>query len=274
MEFYEEHMEQLHLREWLRLYSPRIVLGFLIWFLFKIRLARMDASISPVKGDIRERLIELHQVPEQAQPEVVAILQQLAEQGFVDPLIESQLHGRNRDHLKMIGVNVLSRHKSGRYVALVTKMFEGEPTSRQGETVYTFIDKEKTIMTSNMGPGFADSPENELTSYPESTFEKLLEHHRQTLARRGDSFISIHHQDEMLTCIQGLYDRFVARMVQRGYFVKIEPEEGPELPPIIDYENQATVEDRRLSLSARLIFIFFFLAVISFLILKKAIWGP
>ncbi|MFH1304309.1 MAG: hypothetical protein ABIK07_24915 [Planctomycetota bacterium] len=276
MDFYEEHMERLYLREWIRLYSPRIVLGFIVWFLFKIRLARIKSFISPVKGDIREQLIALDQVPDQARPEVVAILDQLTGQGFVDPLLESKLDGSNRDHLRMIGVRLLARHKSGRYVASVMIMFDEEASpQRGGDAIYTFIGLEKTITTSVGKPGIGDTPGNSVKYYPESSFEDLLEHHRQAIAQRGDSYISIHGQEEMLTYTQVLLDRYVDHLVQRGYFVKVEPEEGPELPSVIDYEHEKGTDEKGPNpLIQVVIGLSAFLIVFMYVVFKKVFWGP
>lgn len=269
MEFYEEHMERLSLREWLRLYSPRIVMGVLIWFLFKIRLASTKPGISPVKGDIRERLIELDQVPVQARPQVVALLDHFAEQGFVDPLLESYLVGRNRDHLKLVGVRILARHKSGRYVVAAPVMFGETNSSHWGEDgLHTFIDSERTITTTMGSQRFDNTPGSSVMYHATCNFEDLLEHHRQTITQRGDSYASIHDQDEMLDALQRLADRSVDQLVQRGYLVPFKPEEGPDLPPVIDYDFQPSEAENQPSISLGLLFVFVAIATILIIFLR------
>lgn len=236
MEFYEEHLERLTLREWLRMQSPRVLLAFYVWLMFKIRLASVKTSISMVKGDIRERLIELDQVPEDARPRITPILDHFAEQGFVDFLLESYLYGRNRDHLKLVGVRILARHKSGRCVVAAPIFFGEADGSYWGESgLHTFIDAENSITSEVGSQRFDRTPGNVVTYYPECRFEELLEHHRHTIANRGDTYVSIHNQDDMLTYLQLLENRAVQQLVQRGYLVPFEPEEGPDLPEVVEY---------------------------------------
>ncbi|WP_417387123.1 hypothetical protein [Gimesia sp.] len=269
MEFYEEHMERLSLREFLRLCSPRIVLGFYVWLMCKFRLAHTKPGISPVKEDIRERLIELDQVPETSRSEVISILDHFAEQGFVEPLLESYLHGRNRDHLKLIGVRVLSRHKSGRYVVSAPVIF-GEANSAcwGNDGLHTFIDSERTITTTVGSQRFDKTPGSSVTYHSECKIEELLEHHRQVVAKRGESYQTIHNQDEMLLYLQRLSDRFVNQLVQRGYLVPFEPEEGPELPEMIDYGFKPVKDENVFTIPLWLVFVFVALTVILFKLLK------
>lgn len=268
MQFYEEHIEHLYLRELIRLWSPYILRAVIIWFFIKIRLAQLKPPISAQKGQIRERIIEFDDIPQHAQPVLVSIMNQLKEHGFVDSLIESQLHGSRIDNLKMIGARVLARHKSGRCVASMMIIFDEESSCQRVVLIHTFIDSVTTISTTNSRRVYNETPGNFVTYHPEISFEDLIDIHQQTVAKRGDSYTSIHQQDEMITYAQGLVDRSVDHLVQRGFLVKTEPDEL-DLPLFIDYENEKETNKKGPhSLIQFLIFLFTTLVVLIYMLLK------
>tara|TARA_R110002111_G_scaffold127516_3_gene192432 strand:+ start:2973 stop:3779 length:807 start_codon:yes stop_codon:yes gene_type:complete len=237
MQFYEEHIERLNLSELIRLWSPQTLKAVIVWFLMRIRLAQVKPRISELNDDISERLIEIDQIPQHAQPELVSIMNQLEDHGFVDPLIESHLEGSRFDNLKMIGARVLVRHKSGGCMAIVMMYFGEESSSLKPVSIDTFIDTVTTVSTTNRRRDYNEAPGHSVTYYPGISFEDLIEIHQQAIANRGGGIHFIHHQDEMLTYAQGLVDRSIDHLVQRGYLVKTEPDE-PDLPPLIDYESE------------------------------------
>lgn len=271
MQFYEVHRERLSLREIISLNSSKTVLRFIVWFLIKIRIMQVETIISSLRGEIRKQLIQLDQIPKHAQPELVSIMNQLEEYGFVDSLIENQLHGIRFDNLKMTGARVLARHKSGRFVASVMMDYDEESSHQRVESIYTFIDSVETISTTNGRRYFNETPGNSVSYYPDISFEELVAIHRQAIAKRGDSYKSIHNQDEMLTYAQGLVDRFVDHWAQRGYLVKTEP----DLPSFIEYENEKGTDEKSPNpLIQFLIGLSAFLIVFTYILWKRLFWGP
>lgn len=222
----------------------RPLLTFIIWLLLKSCIGSVKPSICAVKETAEENLIERDQIPQQAQSDIESILEELESHGFVDPLFEGLKSGNCDIELKLEGVSVISRHKSGDCVACIAvRISEGDDSS-PFRSLQTFVDPENVIVTMTASKVFNDTPGCDVTYCNAESLAELIPRHRQRVAELGHVFEVIRSQEEMLEWRQLSFERTIAAKVKRGYFTRHIPD-GPDLPDIIDYEPpQKDVEKR------------------------------
>lgn len=271
MQYYQAHYERLSLSEMMRSNPKRPISMIFVWLLLKFRIASVKSSqpsICAVKETATENLLERDQIPQHLQAKIDSFLEELESHGFVDPLFEGLKSGSCDIDLKLDGVSVLARHKSGDCVACIAAHISGSsdiPTSR---TLQTFVDPENVIVTMNGRKVFNDTPGCDVRYCKAESLAELIPRHRKRVAELVHACEVISSQAEMLEWRQHHSDRADAALVKRRYLTRHIPD-GPALPDFVDYDappGKDANQDNPLVL--RIIFLVVSTSVIIYLLMQ------
>lgn len=222
MRRYSIHAERYTLMEFLRMTYPRTLMGLGTWILLKTRLKRWQPQMIFVPDSILEATTDIERLPLPAKAYITKVCDDLADHGFVEPMLESSPSTGVEGEL-LLGTCLRARHVSGMFILQSLLGLHENGCTRAEHQLVAFRDHERTFATTNGRQTLNRIPGSSAAYYPQANLRTLIQKHESRLEPIIDSVIRMGSNQEMARLVDALQERFFRHMVTRGLYTEIDP---------------------------------------------------